>query len=376
MILYVSKRFETNMCARVHLSILKELYGEDQVFIIDLRLGNEIRKDRYIAYGKYKKKADRIIRIAQGNTMYISNSIIKEIIKIIQRDNIELVFLEDSFFGNLTRKIKKKLPAVKVISFYHDIGADLFVQWSRQKKGCINKIECIWSIKQEKVNQKFADYNIVLNQREAALYEKFYAKKPDYIVPISSYIPDNTSLPDEKPYCKPKTLLFVGSTYYPNIVGIRWFYKNVLPYLSNDIIINIVGRGLELLREEFVDKRVNVIGTVDDLTWYYRNADIFIAPIFDGGGMKTKSVEAISFAKCFVGTAESLMGFWEKMDGGVKNSIVFKCNTADEWVAVLNNLVESEIYKFNQKLYDIYIENFSYDATKKEFAKILGMKGH
>lgn len=374
MILYVSKRFETNMCARVHLSILKELYGEDQVFIIDLRLGNEIRKDRYIAYGKYKKKADRIIRIAQGNTMYISNSIIKEIIKIIQRDNIELVFLEDSFFGNLTRKIKKKLPAVKVISFYHDIGADLFVQWSRQKEGYINKIECSLSIKQERINQKFADYNIVLNRREAALYEKFYDEKPDYIVPASSYIPDNTLLPDEKPYNKPKTLLFVGSAYYPNIVGMRWFYKNVLPYLSKEIVINIVGRGLEILREEFVDSRVNVVGTVDDLTWHYRNADIFIAPIFDGGGMKTKSLEAISYAKCFVGTSESLTGFWEMMNDGIKNHIVFNCNTADEWILVINNLIESKIYKFNQQLYDVFVENFSYDSAKKEFIRILELK--
>ena len=38
-------------------------------------------------------------------------------------------------------------------------------------------------------------------------------------------------------------VLFVGSKYYPNIVGIKWFYKNVLPKLNNNIIINIVGRG-------------------------------------------------------------------------------------------------------------------------------------
>lgn len=37
-----------------------------------------------------------------------------------------------------------------------------------------------------------------------------------------------------------------------------------------------------------------------------------IAPLFDGGGMKSKTVEALSFGKIFVGTEESLFGFWEE----------------------------------------------------------------
>ena len=98
-----------------------------------------------------------------------------------------------------------------------------------------------------------------------------------------------------------KKLLFVGSKYYPNLEGIRWFYKNVIPGLNNKIQINIVGRGTEILRSEMDDSRVHVLGTVDDVFQYLYDADIFIAPLFSGGGMKTKSIEAISLGKCFVG---------------------------------------------------------------------------
>ena len=43
-----------------------------------------------------------------------------------------------------------------------------------------------------------------------------------------------------------------------------------------------------------------------------------IAPLFDGGGMKSKTVEALSFGKIFVGTEESLFGFWEEMDSDIR----------------------------------------------------------
>ena len=92
MITYISLRFETNIGAKVHRSILEELFGEDNIYTIDLRPRNQERKLRYICYGKYKNPLDRIFRWIQGNTMYISNKIINEICNIIGESKSELVF--------------------------------------------------------------------------------------------------------------------------------------------------------------------------------------------------------------------------------------------------------------------------------------------
>ena len=121
MITYISLRFETNIGAKVHRSILEELFGEDNIYTIDLRPRNQERKLRYICYGKYKNPLDRIFRWIQGNTMYISNKIINEICNIIGESKSELVFLENSNFGSLVKKIKTKYPNIKVICFYHDM---------------------------------------------------------------------------------------------------------------------------------------------------------------------------------------------------------------------------------------------------------------
>lgn len=129
------------------------------------------------------------------------------------------------------------------------------------------------------------------------------------IIPIAMPTPIVAKKNIEKLSKEKKKVLFVGSKYYPNIIGIRWFYKEVLPQLGYDFELKIVGRGTEFLAEEFNDERVKVVGTVDSVEPFYQDADIVIAPLFDGGGMKCKTVEAVGYGKYLVGTTESLQGF-------------------------------------------------------------------
>ena len=166
-------------------------------------------------------------------------------------------------------------------------------------------------------------------------------------------------------------MLFVGSSYYPNVIGIRWFVKNVLPELDKNIQLIIVGRGLEFLKKEFQDSRVNVVGTVETPVPYYLDADIFIAPLFDGGGMKVKSIEAISYGKCFVGTEESLHGFWEEFSDSVRNKFIYKVNTKEEWIAIINKLATQDTYKFNKTVFNDFYSHFSYETMKKSFEEQL-----
>lgn len=62
MIIYISKAFEDNIGATMHYNALKEIYGEEQVFTIDLRFIAPCREKNYIAFGKYKNTFERIKR--------------------------------------------------------------------------------------------------------------------------------------------------------------------------------------------------------------------------------------------------------------------------------------------------------------------------
>ena len=374
MILYITKLEKGNIGADMHYKALCDIFGRDNVFFITLSPTERERRLRnYISYGKYKTVLDRVHRWMQGNMMFISNDIISEICEVINCNAIRTVFIEDSVFGNLVKKIKKNCKECKVLSFYHDVKADLYKQWMDNERTLKSKIEYTIGIRQEYVNQKYADINIVFNERDAKTYQVYYGKRPEAIIPLPAPVPsisrgvmNSITAKDDK-----KHILFVGKKYYPNLVGFKWFVDNVLPSLTDNIQVDVVGRGLEELKKEYSDPRINVIGGVESLNPYYENADIVIAPLFDGGGMKSKTVEALSFGKIFVGTEESLFGFWEEMDSNITGKTCYHCNTPEEWIQTINNLANDEIHKFNEAVFELFKAKFSYDVVRDKLKAIM-----
>lgn len=374
MILYISKRSKYDIGSVTHFQALKDIYGEENVIYIDFNFSMPPKNEKnYICYGKYSGRVERLKRVIQRNTMIINNEIINNLCNIAKDENIDIIFSEESTLGAFYKQVKKTKKDVKIITFYHDIGADLFRQW-RKQPGLLNKIENSLSIYQEKMCVKYGDYNWVFHQADFNKFNKFYGFDPDVMIPLASPVPAAIKQIQDKEDIqsdKVKKLLFVGSSYYPNVIGIRWFVKNVLPELDKNIQLIIVGRGLEFLKKEFQDSRVNVVGTVETPVPYYLDADIFIAPLFDGGGMKVKSIEAISYGKCFVGTEESLHGFWEEFSDSVRNKFIYKVNTKEEWIAIINKLATQDTYKFNKTVFNDFYSHFSYETMKKSFEEQL-----
>ena len=374
MILYITKLEKGNIGADMHYKALCDIFGRENIFFINLSpTEKECRLQNYISYGKYKSVLDRVHRWMQGNMMFISNDIISEICEVINSNSIKTVFIEDSVFGNLVKKIKNRCKECKVLSFYHDVKADLYKQWMDNERTLKSKIEYTIGIRQEYVNQKYADINIVFNERDAKSYQVYYGKRPEAILPLPAPVPsishdimNSITEKDDK-----KHILFVGKKYYPNLVGFKWFVDNVLPSLTANIQVDVVGRGLEELRSEYSDPRINVIGGVESLNPYYENADIVIAPLFDGGGMKSKTVEALSFGKIFVGTEESLFGFWEEMDSDIRGKTCYQCNTQEEWIQTINNLANDDIHKFNEDVFELFKAKFSYDVIRDQLKAIM-----
>ena len=374
MILYITKLEKGNIGADMHYKALCDIFGRENIFFINLSpTEKECRLQNYISYGKYKSVLDRVHRWMQGNMMFISNDIISEICEVINSNSIKTVFIEDSVFGNLVKKIKNRCKECKVLSFYHDVKADLYKQWMDNERTLKSKIEYTIGIRQEYVNQKYADINIVFNERDAKTYQVYYGKRPEAILPLPAPVPsishdimNSITEKDDK-----KHILFVGKKYYPNLVGFKWFVDNALPSLTDNIQVDVVGRGLEELRNEYSDPRINVIGGVESLNPYYENADIVIAPLFDGGGMKSKTVEALSFGKIFVGTEESLFGFWEEMDTSIREKTCYQCNTPEEWIQTVNNLANDDIHKFNEDVFELFKAKFSYDVIRDKMKAIM-----
>jgi polysaccharide biosynthesis protein PslH len=113
-----------------------------------------------------------------------------------------------------------------------------------------------------------------------------------------------------------KILFFNGTLDYgPNLDAVETILKKINPILvkNNNFIYKIIicGKGLPAIYNELKDysnKNIIYAGFVNDIKTYFLGADIFINPVIDGGGIKTKLVEALGYNLSVVSTVSGAIG--------------------------------------------------------------------
>lgn len=87
-------------------------------------------------------------------------------------------------------------------------------------------------------------------------------------------------------------------TWLPNIDGVKWFLESVFPLIREDFPCATffhAGKGTDgRLKDLDNGEDVHIDGFLPDLTSFYRNAAVFVAPLRYGSGIKIKVLDAIS----------------------------------------------------------------------------------
>lgn len=286
----------------------------------------------------------------------------KEVLEKIENGNYQMVFLDSSLNGRLTKAIKQVEKKTTIIQCFHNIEYQYFFELLKSTKKIWHIISIFSARFNEELTLKYADYLLFVNKRDRELVAKKIQGQKSLILPISYR--DNFDAEKNRIIERPKKkrLLFVGTLFFPNYHGIKWFIKNVSPYVDAELYI--VGKNFEQKREELERENVKVIGTVDELDTYYYSADIIIAPIFQGGGMKTKTAEALMYGKTILGTKEAFEGY-----GFVDGKVMISCNNADEFICAINNYKEDNVNI--EKARTFFIENYSHQSSLIKFKSFI-----
>lgn len=97
---------------------------------------------------------------------------------------------------------------------------------------------------------------------------------------------------------KTDTILFLGTlSYEPNVHGLEWFVRKVMPLLAEDrpdLRLKIVGQDPAARVHALASDRVEVIGPVADPVPHLHAATCSIAPLFIGGGTRIKILESLA----------------------------------------------------------------------------------
>lgn len=110
----------------------------------------------------------------------------------------------------------------------------------------------------------------------------------------------------------PGLIVFTGKMdYYPNLHGIIRFIDHVLPLIAESepgarLIVVGAFPPKALLRR--ASERVQITGFVEDVRPYVAKAQIFIIPLWIGGGIRGKALEAMAMKKTLVTTSVGCEG--------------------------------------------------------------------
>ena len=286
----------------------------------------------------------------------LSPNITNKILSYIEQNNIEAVFLMSSKLGKLAWRINSTFPEVKIYIFFHNIEKQYTEEECRINPSWKNRFIAKVTAYNEALACKYADKLILLNQRDNFLLKKIYNKEADLLLPTSfidhynSDLKKSTTKKDKR-----FTLLFVGFAFYANIEGVKWFIKNVLPELHN-CKLQIIGSGMDKVFKS--TDTIEVYGYVEDLSIFYYQADVVILPIFSGGGMKTKTAEALMYGCPIVGTKEAFEGYELDYDriGGLTN-------TSKDMIQKINELENDKISLHSKSKYARFIFNQKYSIN-------------
>jgi glycosyltransferase involved in cell wall biosynthesis len=339
------------MLCRLNQEALTAIYGEGLVVL-------ELPR-------KHVQGLSGVLKAFRGHIDGVNAVTIAAMIQRIKEAGAEQVFVDGSNLGGFVAILKRRLPAVEVITFFHNVEARFFWGSLRAKSSLRACAVFVVNYLAERKAVRYSDKRLCLSERDSSLLARYYGRGATHVSPMA--------LEDKMPeaFRKQAALdanafaLFVGGTFYANREGITWFVRHVAPCIRTKIFI--VGRGFEALRSQLaIPGKVEVIGPVNDLSDWYRRARFVIAPIFDGSGMKTKVAEALMYGKKLVGTPEAFSGY-----EGIAAQAGWVCRTADEFVEAVGAADASITLSFDPSLRALYEKTYSFAAAKARLQAIL-----
>lgn len=306
-----------------------------------------------------------LLRAVRGHIDGLTDSVMREVIALIEEAGISKVFLDGSNLGALACLLRKECPEIEIVVFFHNVEARFFLGSLRRRKNLRAIAVLIANYIAERMAVQHSDKRICLSQRDSSLLKKTYGLGATDIAPMAMEDKAPPSLRSPTPERRVPMMLFVGGTFYANQVGITWFVKHVVPRI--DIQVCIVGKGFENYRETLeVPGKVSVVGTVADVSMWYAKASFVVAPIFDGSGMKTKVAEALMHGKRVIGTPEAFSGYED-----IARDIGWICVSSDHFVSAIKDATSRHLDACDADLRKIYEDNYSFAAARDRIKRIM-----
>ncbi|MFU1857602.1 hypothetical protein BWD42_23505 [Sphingobacterium sp. CZ-UAM] len=225
------------------------------------------------------------------------------------------------------------------------------------------------TLRAEKFASKRADITIPISLQESEYMEKTFGTKR--LAVISNIHYNKVSLNDVPNFNERQGILFIGSQHHPNIDAVRFLADEIMPIVwqnNPEIKLNVVGN-LDVLISDINDPNIIFHGYVPDITEFFYNNKLMIAPLRTGAGVKGKIGQAFEY---FLPVITSKIGA-EGM--ALKNNFnAILAETAEEFAAsILSLYTDESLWTYLQSNSEKSLEPFSKEKLKNTLEKIIDL---
>jgi glycosyltransferase involved in cell wall biosynthesis len=150
-----------------------------------------------------------------------------------------------------------------------------------------------------------------------------------------------------------------------NSDAIKWFIEKVLPLVKNqqpEATLTLLGRNAPYWLRNYTDIGVNPVGYVDRVQPYLNRANIYIAPLFVGSGIRIKILEAMAMELPVIATRVSAEGIYAREEDGlfiVENEIDF----SNKIIELSRNFEKAR--ELGRKAREFVLQNFTWEQSVK-----------
>lgn len=340
--------------AALNLLALKSIYGNENVDAVSLSMGSDEKQEGLIWLKGANNKLEKLINCLRGYKPFYSRGEENTIIRLISERKYGLIWMNEPGLGKTVRRIKKQFPQLPCFVYHQGVATNTHSdQYINGHKNMAKLISYWVSLHNEHLSAQYADKHLLLNKRDEDEFFKSYGCHADAFLPVCFIDRAHIeAIPKDSEF----RLLFVGGNFGPNVDGVMWFVQNVMPYINTGKLY-IVGNRMELLKsnEIFQRENVEIIGGVKNLDYWYNSADLVVAPIRYGDGMKTKTAEAFMYGKHILGTTEALCGY--------DDTECFLCETAGDFIEKINWYIQNGVPRFDPDIRKRYEDRYSLEAA-------------
>lgn len=292
----------------------------------------------------------------------------KEFVGNIKWSNYDLVHIESSRYFFAVNEAKKH--KVKVVIRMHNIESDYGLNLYRKHRSASNYLRYRSYYSNEKKSVCKADALIFLTESDILRARKLYNVSPDISFKNPVCIDVNNDEASKNNFEFPIRFLMTGTLNYgSNVDGIIWFLENVWNkhYRDGNHALTIAGANPNDRLKKVISKIKNVclVDTPEDMRPYFDSAYAYIAPIFDGAGMKVKVAEAFSHGLPVIGTTHAFIGY-ENVENGK-----FVADTSQEFVEQINKLHDLRFQVCRTDVFNEFCQKLSITASVTFYKNLL-----